>query len=176
MQLLALGHVCMSHNFKPQWYIIRVLCGCAAGAAEFSVGASVPHLDAVICCTGYSYHFPFLDLKVRQRPPVTPMATPQLMTAGMNPRGVGNMAGGHPRSRGPGAGVEDAGTCMVLHTTGPLHMLAGFLVDFDHSIILPALCSHVRKLHVSPCVAAGAWAQHAAAACGAALPTHVPSQ
>jgi hypothetical protein len=29
------------------------------------VGESVQQLDAVICCTGYNYHFPFLDLQVR---------------------------------------------------------------------------------------------------------------
>jgi hypothetical protein len=28
------------------------------------VGEPVPHLDAVICCTGYEYSFPFLDVKV----------------------------------------------------------------------------------------------------------------
>ncbi|WIA31500.1 hypothetical protein OEZ86_002393 [Tetradesmus obliquus] len=35
----------------------------AAGGAEFAVGQAVPQLDAVICCTGYNYSFPFLDLQ-----------------------------------------------------------------------------------------------------------------
>ncbi|KAF6261626.1 putative dimethylaniline monooxygenase [Scenedesmus sp. NREL 46B-D3] len=35
----------------------------AAGRAEFAVGEAVPQLDAVICCTGYNYSFPFLDLQ-----------------------------------------------------------------------------------------------------------------
>jgi hypothetical protein len=38
-----------------------------AGGAGFHVGDAVPHLDAVICCTGYNYDFPFLNLKVRFR-------------------------------------------------------------------------------------------------------------
>lgn len=81
---------------------------CPAGAAEFSVGASVPRLDAVICCTGYSYHFPFLDLKVRQQAPVTHRATPQLMTAGMNPWGLvwRCMAGPRRAREGGGAGAD----------------------------------------------------------------------
>jgi len=33
------------------------------GSAEFSVGARVAQLDAVIYCTGYEYYFPFLDLE-----------------------------------------------------------------------------------------------------------------
>jgi hypothetical protein len=36
-----------------------------AGGAKFAIGEAVPQLDAVICCTGYNYSFPFLHLKVR---------------------------------------------------------------------------------------------------------------
>jgi hypothetical protein len=46
-------------------HIGRILLALVPGGAEFSVGESVQQLDAVICCTGYNYHFPFLDLKVR---------------------------------------------------------------------------------------------------------------
>jgi hypothetical protein len=43
----------------------RLLVCWVSGGAEFAVGESVQQLDAVICCTGYNYHFPFLDLQVR---------------------------------------------------------------------------------------------------------------
>jgi hypothetical protein len=51
----------------PQDSTVLVLlhdCRVFSGAAEFHVGEPVPKLDAVICCTGYEYSFPFLDIKV----------------------------------------------------------------------------------------------------------------
>lgn len=54
------GKCCMGGS------IAHILLPCThAGGAEFAVGQAVPQLDAVICCTGYNYSFPFLDLQVR---------------------------------------------------------------------------------------------------------------